>query len=150
MEVSIVEGVFESAFDWRKVHIREESGLARFGAKYAKKKHLGFVLFRTINFSRKLNCEESISDRSWLVHEMTHVLQFNELGAQYIIEALRAQNTAGYYYGGLEGLKQVEKLASFNLEQQADIARDYYKTQEKGGDTELYDPFIKQIRKAEF
>jgi hypothetical protein len=100
--------------------------LAKLGAKSAGKKHIGFVLFRTINFTRPLNYNDGISDVAWLVHELVHVVQFEHLGVQYIFEALRAQRNGGYQYGGLSQLQKSRMVSEFNLEQQAEIEKHYY------------------------
>ena len=69
---------------------------------------------------------------SLLLHELTHVWQYQKLGIVYIPKALQAQRTSiGYDYGGAEALKQAmrnkKRLDSFNLEQQAEIVADYYR-----------------------
>lgn len=124
--------------------------MARLGARSAKKKHIGFVLFRTINFSRKLDHENYSGDMPWLIHELVHVVQFKHLGAQYIVEALRAQQTSGYNYKGKAGLLEASSLESFNLEQQADIAKHYYQTMRNHQDVEIYQSFIEEVRLGKF
>lgn len=150
-EISEAKIIFGDAIDYNKIKIQENSILAKWGAKYAKKIHLGFVLFRTICFSRKLKHKQIPSDMEWLIHELVHVLQFEKLGVQYIFEALRAQKYGGYHYKGIDGLKSSKCLSDFNLEQQAEIAKDYYKLI-KSNDVhrKLYLPFIKDIRDGKF
>jgi hypothetical protein len=149
-EVDEARKVFGDSINWRQVRIREHSGMARLGAKSAKKKHIGFVLFRTINFSRDLDHENTSSDMPWLIHELVHVLQFRHLGAQYIIEALRAQQTAGYSYKGVDGLRKAKHLEQFNLEQQADIAKHYYQALRNDQNIRLYKPFIEEMKQGKF
>lgn len=145
-----VKKVFGNSLNWEKTRIRENSWMAKVGAKSAKKNNIGFVLFNTINFSRELNHESRTSDMPWLIHEVVHVLQFKELGAQYIIEALRAQQSAGYGYDGKEGLLKASSLEGFNLEQQADIAKHYYQNLRVDGEVEIYLPFIAEIKRGHF
>jgi len=88
---------------------------------------------------------------AWLVHEMVHVGQFKHLGVQYIFEALRAQRHGGYSYGGLTQLQTSKHLFEFNLEQQADIARHYYKalvTQSRNA--EILKPYVEDIKSGKF
>lgn len=75
----------------------------------------------------------SLSDMGWLMHELTHVWQYQHIGMHYALTALILQLRYGvdaYAYGGEVGLKQAKRmgksLQDFNLEQQADIVRHYY------------------------
>ncbi len=150
-EIEEVEKVFGKSLDLTKVRICENSWLARIGAKSTGNNHIGFVLFRTVNFTRPLSYNNGIADMAWLVHELVHVAQFKYLGVQYIYEALRAQKNGGYSYGGLKQLQKSKHLSEFNLEQQADIARHYYqalKTQSKN--TIILKPFIEEIKEGKF
>lgn len=66
----------------------------------------------------------------WLMHELTHVWQYQQIGWGYLLKAIRAQMKEGYAYGGAEKLREYraggKTLFDFNLEQQGDIVRDYY------------------------
>lgn len=67
-----------------------------------------------------------------LVHELTHVWQYQHLGMAYVPRALKAQfSPEGYNYGGVralyEAMQNGKKLLDFNYEQQADIIEDYYR-----------------------
>jgi hypothetical protein len=95
---------------------------------------------------------------STLMHELTHVWQFEQMGSVYIPRAIRAQKSKmGYNYGGVSALKtsreQGKSFLSFNLEQQGDIISDYFRI--KGGypprwgdgdryDLSVYDFFVNQ------
>lgn len=116
----------EQTLNWNRIRLRENSRLAKIGAKYAHKQHLAFVLFRTVNFSRTIDCEKDLYDMEWLVHEVTHIVQFEWIGSQYIIEALRAQRNGGYSYGGESTLRQIDSIQVLNLEQQAEVMKYYY------------------------
>ena len=72
-------------------------------------------------------------DHSLLVHEATHVFQYERTGTAYIGHALYAQRRMGrgaYDYGGIEGLKQGVPYSAFNREAQAQIAQDYFARRE--------------------
>lgn len=90
----------------------------------------------------------------WLMHELTHTWQYQHLGWRYLFMALYAQlryKGEAYQYGGEAGLlasfKAGEKLNFFNLEQQGDIARDYYRRLCKAADVSAWEPYIKQIQR---
>jgi hypothetical protein len=83
-----------------------------------------YVTFHTINTWGAM-------DRPLLLHELTHVWQYERMGAVYMPLALRAQATGGYDYGGVAGLvrarREGTRFTAFNLEQQGDIVRDFYR-----------------------
>ncbi|MEE8466118.1 MAG: hypothetical protein V3S68_06525 [Dehalococcoidia bacterium] len=87
-----------------------------------------FTLFRTINLPA--NGHHSRGNLDLLVHEMVHVYQFEKVGSVYIWQALRAQKTEGYSYGGWEKLAEDRqsglRFSDYNREQQGQIAQDYY------------------------
>ena len=108
-----------------------------------------FTLFHTINLSK--------SDRSNLptvVHELLHVYQYEILGSVYIWQALRAQWTEGYSYGGWEKLAEGKQIAGYNREQQAQIVEDYYREviakEPDVGERmrQAYAPFIEEIKQG--
>jgi len=150
-EMSEATKVFGNSIDLNSVKIVENSWMAKLGAKSAGKDHIGFVLFRTINFTRPLDHSSGLLDMGWLIHELVHVAQFQQLGVQYILEALRAQKNGGYAYGGLAQLQKSKRYSEFNLEQQADIARDFYKAViTKSANENVLRRFIEDLRKGKF
>ena len=87
-----------------------------------------FTLFRTINLPA--SGHHSRGNLDLLVHEMVHVYQFEQVGTVYIWQALRAQKTNGYSYGGWKKLAEDRQngwmFSGYNREQQGQIAQDYY------------------------
>jgi hypothetical protein len=90
---------------------------------------------------------------AWLIHELTHVWQYQQMGWRYLALALHAQlkyKMQAYEFGGESGLIEcMDKgwnLADFNLEQQGDIARSYYEKVCKGEDVCAWEHFIAQIQ----
>ncbi len=87
-----------------------------------------FTLFHTINLPA--SGHHSRGNLDLLVHEMVHVYQFEQVGTVYIWQALRAQKTNGYSYGGWEQLAKDRqkgwRFNCYNREQQGQIAQDYY------------------------
>ena len=116
-----------------------------------------FVTFHTINFPR--TGTKTRSNLSVVVHELVHVLQFEKVGSVYIWQALRAQRTDGYDYGGYNQLVKDrdngKHLRDYNREQQGKIAQDYYRgVVAQGLDgtepvSKAYEPFIEELRKGD-
>lgn len=87
-----------------------------------------FTLFHTINLPG--SGHHSRGNLDLLVHEMVHVYQFEQVGTVYIWQALRAQKTEGYSYGGWEQLAEDrqngQRFSDYNREQKGQIAQDFY------------------------
>ena len=115
------------------------------------------TLFHTINLPG--TGHHSRPNVDIIVHELTHVFQFEKIGGVYLWQALRAQQTEGYKYGGPEQLvKDRDKgchFRDYNREQQGQIAEDYYDhviSRDLPADdaTRLaYEPFIAELRRGE-
>jgi len=134
-----------------------------------------FVTFRTINIPPKKYPDDERHEKPSLVemiHELTHVYQFEVIGSIYMYQALRAQKEKngrkyfGYKYG--EDYKEWEQLeldyeagnhfCDYNREQQAEIAMHYYKYileedlpegASKSSVLKAYEPFIEELKKGE-
>ena len=81
---------------------------------------LAYVSFNTIN------SRQNLSDDIF-VHELTHIWQYQNFGAGYIINALAAQKSLerynyAYYYNWMD----TTEFLHFNAEQQADLVQDYF------------------------
>ncbi|HRQ41764.1 MAG TPA: DUF4157 domain-containing protein [Chloroflexota bacterium] len=88
-----------------------------------------------------------------LVHELTHVYQYEQVGSRYMTEAiymLIATRRDCYAYGGAGGLQQAYEnqmlLSSFNREQQAQIVQDYFSLHVAGEGVTAYLPYINELR----
>lgn len=112
-----------------------------------------YVSFHTINGWGTMN------DHT-LIHELTHVWQYESMGARYMPKAIHAQATMGdaaYQYGGLTGLEAAraagKPLTSFTMEQQGDILGDYYVLRFQNGAApdspavETYAHFADQVKR---
>ncbi|MDA1189285.1 MAG: hypothetical protein O2854_06360 [Chloroflexi bacterium] len=117
-----------------------------------------FTLFHTVNLPTAGS--HTRTNFGLLVHEFTHVLQFETVGSVYIPQALSAQRSPeGYDYGGPAQLAQDwangKRLPDYNREQQAQIANDYYDTVIVPGNTsdpttrDAYQPLIAQLQNRE-
>jgi len=89
----------------------------------------------------------------WLIHELTHVWQYQHMGWRYLVTALGVllrYGRRGYEFGGEDGLvdrfKHGFQLTNFNLEQQGDIARSYYDRLVRDQDVRAWVPFIDQFQ----
>lgn len=89
---------------------------------------------------------------SWLIHELTHAWQYQKLGWRYLYLAITSQlreKGTVYDYGGETGLLQRRQeswtIDKFNLEQQGDIAAEYYRRLKTGGSRVAFQPFIDDI-----
>lgn len=94
-----------------------------------------------------------------MIHELTHVWQYENAGAIYMPQAVHAQAWGGgYNYGDVTGLQNKknagEGLLSFNREQQAQIIQDFFRLRQNGSiprstataaDLPLYADFAKTV-----
>lgn len=91
----------------------------------------------------------------WLIHELTHVWQFQRMGWKYFFKAVSAQIRKGpeaYRYGDEQSLLEIYLqgfiLTDFNLEQQGEITRDYYRCLAKGADPGAFQTYIDQLQQS--
>ncbi len=132
-----------------------EGGLLRLIFRFNRRR--AFTTFHTINLPRSDGHSRSHLDI--VVHELTHVYQFELVGSIYIWQAIRAQRATGYWYGGWQQLKEDwsngKHFRDYNREQQGQIAQDYYsEVVEKGRLAEApirqaYEPFIGELRNGD-
>lgn len=120
-ELRLAKSIFGDALSYERIRIDESAYLGPRQGRFC------YVSFYTLNSWGNMPA-------TLLIHELTHVWQYQELGIRYIPRALAAQHTQpGYNYGGEHGLEQAiasgRGLAYFNLEQQADLVEDYFRLQ---------------------
>jgi Domain of unknown function (DUF4157) len=133
------------AIRWDQVRVAEGGFL---NAVFALNKGRAFTSFHTINIPS--TGPHSRTHREIMVHEMTHVYQYERAGSVYLGQAIHAQATIGYGYGGAAGLRTAQATGKhyrdFNREQQAQIAQDFYA---QGADPVAlpdYAPFIAELK----
>lgn len=133
------------AIRWDEVRVAE-GGLLSIIFHFNKGR--AFATFHTINLPS--SGAHGRSNVAIVVHELTHVYQYEKVGSLYLGQAIHAQATIGYGYGGAAGLKKDrdagKHYSGYNREQQAQIAQDYYTLLASGGDTTDYDPFIAELQ----
>ena len=113
-----------------------------------------FTLFHTLNLPA--SGHHSRGNLDLFVHEMVHVRQFEHVGAVYIWQALRAQRTTGYSFGGWQQLAEDrqtgQRFNSYNREQQGQIVQDYYnqvitpKLEEDSPVRRAFQPFVDDLQ----
>lgn len=159
--------VFGDSIDWGRVRVVEGAGwplaLARATARLRQEPppaHNAVTLGHRLFFSRSLYTgpgaapAQRRSDLAWMIHELVHVWQFERLGGAALWRLLRLHLRRGvdpYEYGGAAGLTTdaaPKSLSDFTLEQQAEIAHDYYARLASGEDTRDWDPLIQTLRQA--
>lgn len=148
-EIRVARTVFADSIEYWRVRIHEGSVWANVADDWARRlrgigsrpkdQHnaiaLGFHCFFPVRLAHPLEQpgEMPHTSMAWLLHELTHVWQFQIIGWHYLLLALVAHLREGaqvYEFGGEVGLRQCRrqgrKLQSFNLEQQAAIVQSAY------------------------
>jgi len=92
-------------------------------------------------------------DFAWLIHELTHAWQAEHIGARYLTKAIGIQLRGKgnvYDYGGesavLAAVEAGTLLRAFDVEQQGEIARDYYLKRKRGLDASGWEPLMAAFR----
>jgi hypothetical protein len=92
-------------------------------------------------------------DFAWLIHELCHAWQAERIGARYLTKAIaihvRSKGNV-YDYGGepavFAAIGAGTHLRAFNVEQQGEIARDYYLKRKQGVDASGWEPLVAEFR----
>lgn len=148
-EIKMAKEVFGESINYKRVRVDEH---AFCGPKQYK---FCYVSFYTINSWGSMR-------NSLLLHELTHVWQYEQLGGIYIPRALMAQHSQmGYNYGGISALRSClrkgKDFFAFNFEQQGEIVADYYLIKDgyrpnwgraQREDLPIYETFIEQLKKG--
>ncbi|MGW0809111.1 hypothetical protein [Nonomuraea sp. NPDC002799] len=136
-EISTARRVFGGSIDLGAIRVDQSAVL---GPAFSRRPYTGF---HTVNSWGRLSPEV-------LVHELTHVWQYDRAGAIYMPQALHAQIWgAGYDYGGAAGLARAQAegrgLMGFNREQQAQIVMDFAGLPPFHPDLALYASFVREV-----
>lgn len=166
-EIQEAQQVFGESLDTGRVVIHENAGwtnfLGRVGAWLRGEEPPAanaVTLLNHVYFPRRLPVRASRADSprtaidtGWLIHELTHVWQFQNLGLWYVLGTVwlhvRSRHDI-YSYGGEAELRRRaqnnEGFLTFNPEQQGEISRDYYVRIKRGLDAGAWEPFVKTIQ----
>ena len=118
--LTVAQGIFGDSLDYDAVVLNDTSFMADINQHWNNSSR-PFVLGNTINSAGPLTQEE-------LIHELTHVWQYQTGGLSYITDSITNNN---YAYDastlGQNGAKPMgERMGSYNVEQQAEIIAHYF------------------------
>lgn len=167
-EVQEARLVFGGGLAYERVRVHESAtwtnALNRWGARLKRIPYvevhnavtLGNHLYFPVRMPEQPMSDELVLSRTaWLIHELTHAWQYQQMGWRYLALALQAQFRHGaqaYEFGGEDGLIEFSgrglSLTSFNLEQQGDIARSYYLRIRRQQNTSAWQPYIAEMQKG--
>lgn len=116
-ELDAARAVFGDAIDWDRVRIYPR-GFTPFQPRDVAVSPLGAVHFRRANFLPDYS--GSWSDMAWLIHELTHVWQY-QTGVPVILRGLVERR---YQYDAIDAAKP---LTAYGIEQQAAIVEDWFR-----------------------
>ncbi|MDX1614737.1 MAG: DUF4157 domain-containing protein [Candidatus Promineifilaceae bacterium] len=147
-EIAVAESVLgPEALQYEDVRVASGGFL---GPVFERNGQRAFATWHTVNLPAM-----RAGDLPLLVHELTHVLQYERVGSVYIGQGLWVQyrkGRAAYDYGGQDGLQQAisagKQYRDYNREQQGQIAQDFCAHQLVGRETDVYAPFIAQLRQG--
>ncbi len=168
-ETRVARTVFAEAIDYRRVRVHEGAGWANTIDDWARRlramrsrpaqQHnaiaLGFHCFFPVRLPHPVEQMQvmPIASMSWLLHELTHVWQFQHMGWRYLLLALAAHLREGaqvYNFGGEVGLRRCRrqgwKLQSFNLEQQAAIVQSAHHLAPAGQPDSIWRKYLADVR----
>lgn len=171
VELAEARLVFGDGLNYSRIRVKEGLGfsnwIADIGAALQGRRRtwdnavtLGYVSYFpvAIRTSEGEMAGGYVGDMAWLIHELTHQWQYSQLGWRYLLESLRVQLQGGvqsYDYRGSHKSNEAalqaayvagRRLRDFNMEQQGDIARDYYLALKTGRATSAWEPFIAELR----
>lgn len=169
-EVDEARYVFADQLQYDRVLVHEQSSWtdflddmwrrARHMPRRAPRNHNAVTLGNHCFFPTNLRTgsiqqnQPSHPDMGWLLHELTHVWQYQHFGWPYLYQAALVHCLNGsraYDFGGPDALMRLRSLGKtlqrFNPEQQGSIVRTYYERMCQGHDVSSWMPYIEDIQK---
>ncbi len=160
--------VFRASIAYERVTIIEEvawpNWVGRLGSWLSRTeapKNNAVALGNKLYFPKRLQTDNpaapvgSLTNMAWLIHELTHVWQYQHFGLAYLPQVIWAHFRNGsetYNYGFEPGLKKAltrgGRLKNFNREQQGEITRHYYYRLKQGQDVSAWLPFIAEFQSS--
>jgi hypothetical protein len=160
--------VFGSSLDYGPIWIHEgvrwTDWLGKLGELLRRRKsagHNAVTLGNHIFFPVQLESDHpqfkvQLNQTAWLMHELTHVWQFQQDGWRYLYQALWAILRYGhraYHIGSPDTLIQARQAGTrfkdFNREQQGELTRGYYVRLRQGENVEAWKKYINEISAPE-
>lgn len=124
--------MFGSGLDYARAFVMENTALPNVVAYAGRSPRPNAISLGNISYfpltlatSARDIASNNLKAMAWLIHELAHQWQFQRFGWSYLYKALwvhMRQGQNGYRYHLTPG----QSLLEYNMEQQADIARDYY------------------------
>jgi hypothetical protein len=163
-EIQEARIVFADAIRYERVRIAENASwpnrLASISARLMRNPppsgDIAIALAYRLSFPIEIQTnlpDDYIPHTAWLIHELTHVWQYERFGAVTLFRSIRAHFRHGpkaYDYGGEAGLRALVTsgggLMDLNPEQQGDVARDYYRRLKRGQDRAAWLPFVMEFQ----
>jgi hypothetical protein len=139
-EIEIARSVFGDALDTSQIRINDG------GVPFAGDNAVAFP--NRIVFPQGTLSQPGSNFNGWLVHELTHIWQYQRGNT---VPELAVDAAGGDYdYGGPEGLEAAQRagkpFGQFTFEEQAQIVRHYYERTQSGEDTSAYLPYVNSVR----
>lgn len=131
-EILIAKSVFSESIDYKEVKIKSGGLLTWI--------YPGVTVGNTIAFPKKAYDEENLEDQALLIHELTHVWQFQHEGIRYLFQALYAEVFTDNPY--VIHYEESKSFQDYDVEEQAEIAAEYYLTKEP-----KFETYIEEIQK---
>lgn len=128
-ELKILKSLYFNNINYDKVKLTNQHLFSKLLRKYS-----GIVFDNTIIFTKKSYKEDfslNISDMAFLVHEMCHVWQYQNLNYRWYkagLEHLRFGKQTYKY-----NISEQKKLTEFRFEQQGEIMADYFRQRNYNG-----------------
>ncbi|HEX8217437.1 MAG TPA: DUF4157 domain-containing protein [Allosphingosinicella sp.] len=130
-EVELLRSVFGAGIAFETVRIVDGFGLSPIAAIALHSPHVAAItLRRTIHFGRHHSIDyagAAPEPQALLVHEMTHVRQWAELGvARFLARYFRELSDCGWNQKAMYRYAPRQPFASARLEAQAQMVQDYF------------------------
>lgn len=157
--------VFGDKLNYDRVWVYEELAwpdwLGKFGEIFRRRKpggHNAVTLGNRIFFPTRLESDHPqlqirLNQTAWLIHELTHVWQYQQYGWRYLFQALWAilrHGPQAYQVGGEETLIKARQAGArfndFNREQQGELTRGYYVRIKKGESVQAWEGYVQEIK----
>lgn len=165
IERAEAETVFGAGLNYTRVFVVENTPLPNWIADIGRSAKPNAITLGNVSYfpemlqtSADIIAGGNLRGITWLMHELTHQWQYQHLGWRYLAAAVSVQLREGaqaYNYqrqypsreAALQAARAAgRRLAHFNMEQQGDIARDYYALLKQGQDVSAWEPFVAELR----
>lgn len=144
-EIAQARIVLGDAVPYWQVRVDSKSIISRIVSFLIGVNYTAVTTWHTINFSHRITTHPGDSFMRWLIHELTHVAQYEANGTQCIFGAIRA-TAYDYTY-----LPIADKdLADLDVEQQSNIVADAYMVAHRDGQTDDQKRMVRQAKQGLF